>query len=122
MNLSLPPKIQKLIDRRVKSGRYHSAQDVVTAALVTLDQQESLAGMSAADLETIYPGIKEKLAQGLAAARAGDVSDGEAFFGELEREERTLATKRRMFGVHASAYVARGTTFDGGGAGDSRGK
>ena len=37
-------------------------------------------------LEAMYPGINEMIAEGLAAAEAGDVSDGEEFFDELERE------------------------------------
>jgi hypothetical protein len=33
------------------------------------------------------PGLKEKVAAGLAAARAGNLIDGEAFFDELDSEE-----------------------------------
>jgi Arc/MetJ-type ribon-helix-helix transcriptional regulator len=35
MNLSLDPEVQKLIDERVKSGRYATPEDVVAAALLT---------------------------------------------------------------------------------------
>jgi hypothetical protein len=39
-------------------------------------------------------GIRRKIAQGLAAAKRGDLHDGEAFFRELEREERRPLRKR----------------------------
>ena len=40
MNLSLPPRIQKLIEERVRAGKYETPEDVVAAAVVSLDQQE----------------------------------------------------------------------------------
>lgn len=95
MNLSLPPEILKLIDERVRSGRYGSAEDVIAAAVANLDQQERMTQLDGADLEALYPGFKEKLAEGLAASRAGDVVDGEEFFDQLERDEGELAKGRK---------------------------
>lgn len=87
MTLSLSPEIQKRIDERVRSGRYATAEDVVAAAMASLDQQERLVSLEPAELEALYPGLKAKLEEGIAAARAGHLSDGETFFDELEREE-----------------------------------
>jgi Arc/MetJ-type ribon-helix-helix transcriptional regulator len=87
MNLSLPAEIQRAIDERVKSGRYHCAEDVVAAAVISLGQRELVSQLNAAELEAIYPGIKAKLIEGLTASAAGKLSDGEAFFEELERED-----------------------------------
>ena len=53
MHLSLPPRIQKLIDERVKSGRYKTVEDVVAAAVVTLDQQEALGEFEAGEVEQL---------------------------------------------------------------------
>ncbi len=53
MNLSLDPKVQKLIDERVKSGKYASPEDVVSAALLTLDQQESFGDFAAGELNAL---------------------------------------------------------------------
>lgn len=92
MNLTLPPEILRLIDERVQSGKYESPEDVVTAAVTTLDQQERVTHLAVSELEVAFPGIREKIAQGLAEAEAGQVSDGEAFFDELEREEADLPT------------------------------
>ena len=88
MNLSLPREIQKIIDARVKSGKYRRAEDVVAAAVVSLGQQERAMQLNAAELEAVYPNLREKLAEGLGAADAGKLSDGDAFFDELEAQDR----------------------------------
>jgi Arc/MetJ-type ribon-helix-helix transcriptional regulator len=95
MNLSFPPEIQKLIDDRVRSGRYDSPEAVIASAMSTLEQQERLAELGTDDVQTLFPGLKEQLAAGLAAARAGDVIDGEAFFDELDREDEELSKGRK---------------------------
>lgn len=87
MDLTLPAEIQKLIDERVDSGKYQTPEEVVAAAMTQLDQQESVGELGAPDLELLYPGIKEKLAEGLAAARAFRFVDGEALFEALEKED-----------------------------------
>lgn len=51
MSLSLNPEVQKLIDERVKSRCYAYAEDVVVAALLTLDQQEWLGDFSSGELD-----------------------------------------------------------------------
>jgi Arc/MetJ-type ribon-helix-helix transcriptional regulator len=86
MTIALPPEIQKLIEDRVRSGRYASVEDFITAAVCQLDQQDRLAELSTAELEAAYPGIREKLAAGLAEAKAGKLTDGDEFFEELKRE------------------------------------
>lgn len=53
MNLSLDPKLQELIQERVKSGQYASAEDVVAAALLTLDQQERFGDFGSGELDEI---------------------------------------------------------------------
>jgi antitoxin ParD1/3/4 len=79
MNLSLPPHIQKLIDDRVRSGKYQSAEDVVAAAVATLDQQEQ-----AGDFE---PGELDRLLE--EGESSGTPLDGEQVFAELrERRQR----------------------------------
>jgi Arc/MetJ-type ribon-helix-helix transcriptional regulator len=53
MNLSLDPEVPKLIDERVKSGRYATAEDVVAAALLTLDQQEWFGDFAPGELDEL---------------------------------------------------------------------
>lgn len=65
MNLSLPPEIQKVIEERVRSGKYDRAEDIVSAAGVSLDQHGRAMQLSASELAAIYPQLWEKLAEGL---------------------------------------------------------
>jgi antitoxin ParD1/3/4 len=84
MNLSLDPELQKLIDERVKSGRYATAEDVVAAALLTLDQQEWFGDFAAGELDGL-------LAQGEQSITQEGTLDGHEAF-QLRRARR--ANKR----------------------------
>lgn len=63
MNLSLDPKVMKLIEERVKSGQYASAEDVVAAALVTLDQGERLGDFDKGELDELLAEGEQGLEQ-----------------------------------------------------------
>ena len=95
MNLSIPPHLHKLITERVRSGRYASAEAVLAAAIANLDQQERLIDLAPSALELLFPSIRQKLAQGLAEARAGKLHDGDAFFNDLERDEQQSKQDRK---------------------------
>jgi putative addiction module CopG family antidote len=86
MNLTLPAAVEEYIDERVRSGKYRNAEDVITAALGQLQQHEDVVNLPPEELEAIYPGAREKIKQGLEAAKAGRLIDGEEFFAELEKE------------------------------------
>jgi Arc/MetJ-type ribon-helix-helix transcriptional regulator len=53
MELSLPAKYRKLIDDRVRSGKYATAEDVVKAALTTLDQNDRFGDFAAGELDRL---------------------------------------------------------------------
>ena len=74
MNLSLPPQTQKLIEERVKSGKYGSPEDVVAAAVAQLDQQEQSGDFEAGELDRL-------LAEG---EQSGADIDGEHVLNELK--------------------------------------
>lgn len=95
MNLSSPAEIQIAIDERVKSGKYRCAEDVVAAAVESLDQRERISQLDIPELEAIYPGMKGRIVEGLAASRAGRLSDGEVFFEDLEREDTDISGPSR---------------------------
>ena len=42
MNISLTPKLSDLIDKKVKSGMYHTASEVVREGLRLLQEQDDL--------------------------------------------------------------------------------
>jgi antitoxin ParD1/3/4 len=53
MELSLPAKFRKLIDQRVRSGKYATREDVVIAALTTLDQNERFGEFAPGELDRL---------------------------------------------------------------------
>ena len=85
MNLSLPPHVQKLIEDRVKSGKYGSPEDVVAAAVATLDQQEQLGEFDPGELERL---IEE-------GERSGAPIDAEQVFAEQRELRRRGQSKAR---------------------------
>lgn len=88
MTITLSPETQNRIEERMKATGLLTPDDVVRAALEALDQQDALSRIDDAAMEALNPGFREKIAQGLAEANVGKVTDGEAFFDELEREEQ----------------------------------
>ena len=73
MNLSLPPQIRELIEQRVRSGKYRSIEDVVAAAVSTLEQQEQAGEFAPGELEAL---IED-------GEGSGEALDGEQVFREL---------------------------------------
>ena len=78
MNVSLPDRVRKLIEARLRSGQYATAEDVISAAVVHLDQHEQLAAPGAKELDAL-------IAEGEADIERGDVLDLDEVFAELRR-------------------------------------
>lgn len=76
MNVSLTPELERMIHDRVKSGRYHSASEVVREALRLLEEREELRRLRLAEL-------RGKIAAGLASLDRGEGVPGEEAFDEL---------------------------------------
>ena len=71
------PTIQKLIDDRVRSGQYASAEDVVSAALISLEQQEKARDFARGELN-------ELIAVGMEQIDRGEMLDVEDVFREID--------------------------------------
>lgn len=80
MNVSLTPDVQKIISEQVRSGRYGSAEDVVTAAILALNQREQFGDLEAGELDSL-------LAQGEQSILSEGTLDGEEAY-RLRRERR----------------------------------
>ena len=80
MNLSLDPEVTKLIEERVKSGKYATPEDVIAAAVLTLDQQERPGDFAPGELD-------ELLAEGERSIEQEGTLDGEDAF-RLRRRRR----------------------------------
>jgi antitoxin ParD1/3/4 len=61
MNISLTPQLEKLVQERVKSGRYTSASEVIREALRLMDEKDQLLS---AKLEHLRQDIREGLESG----------------------------------------------------------
>jgi Arc/MetJ-type ribon-helix-helix transcriptional regulator len=78
MHLSLNPDIQKQIDDRVKSGQYATAEEVVAAAIMTLDGQERFGDFQTGELDKL-------LAEGEHSIEQDGTLDGEEAFQQRRR-------------------------------------
>ena len=85
---TLIPELEKLVQNKVKSGRYNSASEVMREALRLLKEQDQLRQLQIQEL-------RKKINAGLQSLRRGEGVDGEEFFKALEREERKLERKRK---------------------------
>lgn len=83
MNILLSKELERLIQDKVKSGRYLSASEVVGEALRLLDERDRIQEARLAEL-------KAKIREGIEASEQGEVIDGEEFFAELEEDIRRI--------------------------------
>jgi antitoxin ParD1/3/4 len=79
MTVTLTPELEASLQRRVDTGRYDSASDVVHEALRLLDELDRLRGGQ--DEE-----IRRKISAGMDSLRAGRSIDGEEYFNRLDEE------------------------------------
>lgn len=88
MNVSLTPQLEKLVQKKVASGRYNSASEVVREALRLLEEQDRLREMRLAEL-------RKEIGVGLEQLERGEVRDGEEVFKELREKSRKRRAERR---------------------------
>jgi putative addiction module CopG family antidote len=93
MKITLPPKARKLVNERLKSGRYGSPEEVVLAGLASLRHQEEIGGFAPGELERL-------VAEGEASIeREGTVSADQVFSA---LRQRTRAARRGNGRGHVS--------------------
>lgn len=76
MNVSLTQELEEFIQKRVATGLYSTASEVVREALRLLAEQEQFRELRLAEL-------RKEVAKGLASAEAGRLVEGEEAFGRL---------------------------------------
>lgn len=81
MNVSLTPELEKLVERKVKTGRYQTASEVIREALRALEERDQLAMLRLTEL-------RKEVQKGLRSGKATplDVVD-------LKREVRKRITR-----------------------------
>jgi len=88
MNIHLTPELEALVQKKVKSGRYNSASEVVREALRLFEERDRIRELKIQEL-------RKKINEGWASLERGEGVDGEEFFKGLEREEQELGRKRK---------------------------
>lgn len=79
MNVHLTAELEQMIQRKVQTGRYNSASEVMREALRLMDERDQLKAMQKEEL-------RKKIAAGLKSLDEGRFSDGEEFFAKMEAE------------------------------------
>jgi antitoxin ParD1/3/4 len=79
MEINLAPEFEQLVTRKVDTGRFSSATEVLQEALRVMDERDRLVAHCGGDID-------EKIAQGLASLRRGEGVDSEEFFDQLFAE------------------------------------
>jgi len=88
MNVHLTAELESLIQKKVKTGRYNSASEVIREALRLLEQRERVRELQIRD-------IRRKIDQGWASLERGGQIDGDEFFQGLEQEEAQILRRRK---------------------------
>ncbi len=88
MNVSLTAELQELVERKVQSGRFSSASEVVRAGLRLLEQEDEYR-------EAELGALLAKVREGIEQAERGELLDGEE---AISRVKARAADKRRRAG------------------------
>jgi antitoxin ParD1/3/4 len=79
MDVHLSPEAEDLLQQKLRTGRYSSANEIVDEALRLLDEQDRFIDLRREEL-------RAKIAEGLDSLRRGEGVDGEAVFDRLEAD------------------------------------
>ena len=88
MNVSLTPELEKLVESKVKSGRYQSASEVIREGLRLLDDQDHLRK---AQIEE----VRRKIQIGIDQLDQGKGIDGGTVLAELKKKSEALRKTRK---------------------------
>ena len=88
MSLNLPPQLEETIRRKVQSGAYASASDVLARALELLEEHEQLR-------EIRLRKLREQVQVGLDQAQRGEVSELDFEQIKAEARRRHEAARRK---------------------------
>jgi len=82
MNISLTPELERLVDEKVKSGRYASASEVIREGLRLLEEQEEMKQHRLAE-------IRQKIDRGL-----DQLDKGQGILGREARSRLRRSTHK----------------------------
>ena len=88
MNVNLTPELEKLVHKKVKTGRYNSASEVVREALRLMEGRDSARSAQLA-------GLRRRINEGLESLDRGEGVDGERFMTKLISGLDTKPARRK---------------------------
>jgi len=88
MNVSLTPELEKLVESKVRSGRYQSASEVIREGLRLLDDQDRLQSMQ-------FEEMRRKIQIGIDQLDRGEGIDGGTVLAELKEKSKGLRKTRK---------------------------
>lgn len=87
MNVSLTKELEDLVTRKVETGRYLSASEVVREALRLLEERDRLQEIRVEEMRRAIRAGNEQLAR-------GESIPGETVFGEIRDKSRQRRRKK----------------------------
>ncbi len=88
MNVNLPPELEQLVRKKLESGRYNSASEVVREALQLLEQQDQVFALRKEQIRT-------QIEEGWQSAQRGELVDGDDVFDRIDAELEALERSAR---------------------------
>lgn len=85
MNVSLTKELEEFVRRKVESGQYRSATEVISAGFALLEREDEFGDARIAT-------IRAQVEEGIAQAERGQLGDGEE---AVARVKKRAAVKRR---------------------------
>jgi antitoxin ParD1/3/4 len=79
MNVSLTPELEELVQKKIGSGQYHSASEVIRDALRLMEERDQAEAAHKA-------WIRDAIDAGLASLARGEGVDGETFMAQMDAE------------------------------------
>jgi len=88
MNVSLTPELEMLVTRKVESGLYQSASEVIREGLRLLEDQDRLRELHLAE-------VRKKIQSGLDQLDRGEGIPGEQVFADMKKKRAEFHKTRR---------------------------
>jgi antitoxin ParD1/3/4 len=88
MNVSLTPELEKLVTRKVQSGLYQSASEVIREGLRLLEDQDRLRELHLAE-------VRKKIQAGLNQLDRGEGIPGDQVYAEMKQKSADFRKTRR---------------------------
>jgi len=88
MNVSLTPELEMLVTRKVQSGLYQSASEVIREGLRLLEDQDRLRELHLAE-------VRKKIQAGLNQLDRGEGIPGDQVYAEMKQKSADFRKTRR---------------------------